>query len=78
VCNFLFKSYQSSIEYVNTIRLRDLNYETISLISNHSMMRLNKGTYTSNFINKVYHIQAINNYPKFIFALSRSIVTRDS
>jgi hypothetical protein len=55
------------MEYVNTVRLRELNNDVVSLISNHSLTRINDGNYSSRIINQLYQIHGISNYREFIY-----------
>jgi len=74
---FLFKSYQSSMEYVNTIRIRELHNDVTSLISSHPLQYQGQGqlwsgnandvAYNSNNINQIYQIHGISNYRDFIY-----------
>lgn len=60
------------MEYVNTIRIRELNKDAVSLLSSHPLQggcgrHVNAVAYSSNNINQIYQIHGISSYRDFIF-----------
>jgi hypothetical protein len=50
------------MEQIKTIRLRELNNDVVSLLSNHQLTRINEGNYSSTIIHQLYQVHGLSHY----------------
>jgi len=72
---FLFKGYQSTIEFINTNKLTELNRDIVTLLYSHPLHESSFRYHSPSLIHNVYKIYGITNYQDFIHSSSQEMVS---